>query len=244
MLSFWLGSAAVATAVTAGWHSMSPRSQLYGRTFIGAKPGSRLLALTYDDGPSAKWTPALLEVLARHDVRATFFMMGRHVEQQPAIARAVASAGHVVGNHTYAHPNLIFSSAAQLIAQLDDCDRTLTQVVGEHSDLFRPPFGGRLPDTLRTARVRGYVPVMWSVTAYDWKPYSPEKIEHTVARQIRGGDVILMHDGGHRSPDADRSATVAATDRLITRYKAEGYGFVTVKEMIETEEAHSSPATH
>ncbi len=75
---------------------------------------------------------------------------------------------------------------------------------------------------------------MWSVTAYDWKPYSPEKIEETVARQIRGGDVILMHDGGHRSPDADRSATVATTDRLISRYKAEGYRFVTVTEMMET----------
>src|SRR5512146_3591639 len=234
MLSFWLGSAAVATAVTAGWHSMSPRSQLYGRTFIGNKRGSRLLALTYDDGPSEKWTPALLEVLAKHDVRATFFMMGRHVEHQPAIARAVASAGHVIGNHTCTHPNLIFRSAAQLIAQLDECDRMLTEAVGEHSKLFRPPFGGRLPDVLRTARAKDYIPVMWSVTAYDWRPYPPEKIEQIVTRQIRGGDVLLMHDGGHRSPDADRSATVAATDRLISRYKAEGYRFVTVTDMMNS----------
>ncbi len=235
MLGFWLASASAALAVTAGWHSMSPRSQLYGRTFIGVKPDSRLLALTYDDGPNDKWTPALLDVLARHDVQATFFMMGQHVQQQPAIARAVAAAGHVIGNHTYTHPNLIFSSAAQLLAQLDDCDRVLTEVVGEHSNLFRPPFGGRLPDVLRTARAKGYLPVMWSVTAYDWRPYSPEKIEQTVARQIRGGDVILMHDGGHRSPDTDRSATVDATDRLITRYMAEGYRFVTVTEMMEPE---------
>ncbi len=234
MLGFGLISVSAALAVTAGWHSMSPRSQLYGRTFIGADPSSRLLALTYDDGPSEKWTPALLEVLARHDVRATFFMMGQHVQQQPAIARAVASAGHVIGNHTYTHPNLIFSSAAQLLAQLDDCERVLTEALGEHSNLFRPPFGGRLPDTLRTARAKGYIPVMWSVTAHDWRPYPPEKIEQRVASQIRGGDVILMHDGGHRSSEADRSATVATTDRLISRYKAEGYRFVTVTEMMET----------
>ncbi len=213
---------------------MAPRSQLYGRTFIGVDRKSRLVALTYDDGPNAKWTPALLNVLAKHDVRATFFMMGNHAAAQPDIARAVASAGHDIGNHTQTHPNLIFCSPAQVISQLDECHRVLTEIVGEHSKLFRPPFGGRRPDVLRTVRKKGYVPVMWSVTAYDWKPVPPEKIEANVAARVRGGDVILMHDGGHLSPDADRSATVVATDRLITRFKAEGYRFVSVTEMIQS----------
>jgi peptidoglycan/xylan/chitin deacetylase (PgdA/CDA1 family) len=217
----------------AGWHSMVPKSQLYGRTFIGVNSGSKLLALTYDDGPNDPWTPRLLEVLARHDVRATFFMLGRYVRQRPNIARQVAEAGHAIGNHTFSHPNLIFSSLAQILAQINDCDHALNDAVGEHSKLFRPPFGGRRPDVLSRARREGFIPVMWSVSAYDWNAGPPEKIEHKVASQVRGGDVILMHDGGHLALGTDRSASVAATDRIITRYKSEGYRFVTVPEMMK-----------
>lgn len=211
---------------------MSPRSQFYGRTFIGLKSGSRLLALTYDDGPNEAGTPQLLEVLARYDVRATFFMLGCRVAQRPDLAREVAAGGHTIGNHTYSHPNLIFSSRAQLVAQIEDCTRALDDAVGQHSNLFRPPFGGRRPDVLAEARHRGFVPVMWSVSAYDWNTDPADVIENRVARQIRGGEVILMHDGGHLAMGADRSATVAATERLIRRFKSEGYRFVTVPEMI------------
>ncbi len=212
---------------------MVPRSQLYGRTFIGLGNGSKLLALTYDDGPNDPWTGHLLDVLARHDVRATFFMLGRHVQQRPEIARLVAQAGHVIGNHTFSHPNLIFSSPAQIASQIDDCDSALADAVGEHSRLFRPPFGGRRPDVLSAVRHKGLVPVMWSVSAYDWNADPADKVERKVASQVRGGDVILMHDGGHLALGADRSASVAATDLIIRRYKGEGYRFITVPEMME-----------
>src|SRR5947209_4878147 len=92
--------AGAATASWAGWHSMSPTSQLYGRTFTGAERGTRELALTFDDGPNDPWTPRLLEVLARHNVRATFFMIAGYVRQKPQIARDVRDAGHQIGNHT------------------------------------------------------------------------------------------------------------------------------------------------
>jgi peptidoglycan-N-acetylglucosamine deacetylase len=224
--------ASAAALVAAGWNSMAPRSQLYGRTFIGANHQSRLLALTYDDGPSEGWTPRLLDVLAKHGVRATFFMVGRYVSQLPDIARAVAQAGHAIGNHTYTHPNLIFCSPTQVLAQLQGCDRVLTATVGEHSKLFRPPFGGRRPDVLRAARAQGFLPVMWSVSSYDWNGGPPERIEAKIARQIRGGDVILMHDGGHLSASTDRSASIVASERIITRFKDQGFQFVTVPEMM------------
>ncbi len=231
MLPVLIGVAAAAAASTAGYQTMAPAGQWYGRTFTGLARGSRRIALTYDDGPNDPHTLRLLEVLAKHNVRATFFMIGRYVRQKPEIARAVAAAGHVIGNHTLTHPLLIFESAAQTRTQLLECRAALSDVVGAHSNLFRPPFGGRRPATMRVVRELGLKPIMWSVTGYDWNAPPAAEIERKVSRQVRGGDVILLHDGGHRQMGADRSQTVIATDSLIRRYQDEGYEFVTVEEM-------------
>jgi peptidoglycan/xylan/chitin deacetylase (PgdA/CDA1 family) len=240
-LAFGAGVVAAA-AVAIGYQSTSPTGQWYGRTFTGLKPGSRQLALTYDDGPNDPHTLRLLEVLAKHDVKATFFLIGRYVKQRPDIVSELVRAGHVVGNHTFSHPNLIFASALQTKMQLLDCQQALTDAVGEHSRLFRPPFGGRRPSTLRIARALGLEPVMWNVTGGDWKGKPAEYVERRVGRQVRGGDVILLHDGGHEAFGADRSQTVIATDRLIGRYKAEGYEFLTIPAMMEKRFV-SSPST-
>jgi peptidoglycan/xylan/chitin deacetylase (PgdA/CDA1 family) len=145
----------------------------------------------------------------------------------------VAQAGHVIGNHTLTHPLLIFKSEAQTRAQLVDCHQALQDAIGEHSNLFRPPWGGRRPATLRIARELELQTVMWNVTGYDWDAPPAAVIEKKVARQMRGGDVILLHDGGHRALGADRAQTVMATDNLIRRYKDEGYEFVPVPEMMK-----------
>jgi len=227
------GAASVAVAAAAGYQSMAPTGQWYGRTFTGLARGGRQLALTYDDGPNDPHTLRLLDVLARHEIRATFFLIGRYVQQRPNVAREIVKAGHVVGNHTFTHPLLIFKSGAEIRRELSDCRAALRDAIGEHSNLFRPPFGGRRPAVLRIARELGLAPVMWNVTGYDWNARSAGVIEQKVARNIRGGDVILLHDGGHKQMGADRSNTVAATDSLITRYKAAGYIFATIPQMME-----------
>jgi peptidoglycan/xylan/chitin deacetylase (PgdA/CDA1 family) len=233
MSAFAFGAGLAVAAVAAGYQSMAPGGQWYGRTFRGLKPGTKPLALTYDDGPNDPYTFRLLEVLAKHSVKATFFLIGRYVKQRPDIVRELVRAGHVVGNHTFSHPNLIFASASQTRMQLRECDQALTDAVGEHSRLFRPPFGGRRPSSLRVVRALGLKPVMWNVAGGDWKGKPAEYIERRVRRQVRGGNVILLHDGGHLTFGADRSQSVIATDRLIARYKSEGYEFVTVSQMIE-----------
>ena len=220
-----------AAAASAGYQSMAPTGQWYGCTFAGGMRGSKQIALTYDDGPNDPHTLKLLDVLAKHNVRATFFMIGRYVQQRPEIARAVAQAGHFVGNHTFTHPLLIFKSAEQTRTELVKCRSALQDAIGEHSNLFRPPFGGRRPATLRVARSLGLETVMWNVTGYDWNAPPAAVIEKKVARQMRGGDVILLHDGGHRAMGADRAQTVIATDSLIHQYKDQGYEFVTTEEM-------------
>lgn len=212
---------------------MAPTGQWYGRTFIGVARGTKQIALTYDDGPNDPHTLHLLDVLARQNVRATFFLIGRYVQQRPEIARRIAASGHVVGNHTFTHPVLIFKSAVEIGQEISGCRAALQDAIGEHSDLFRPPFGGRRPAVLRIARELGLEPVMWNLTGYDWNAPPAAVIEQKVAKRIRGGDVILLHDGGHKFMGADRAQTVLVTDRLIQRYKAEGYEFVTIPQMMK-----------
>ena len=212
-------SAAAAAAVAAGYQSMAPTGQWYGKTFTGLPRGSRQIALTYDDGPNDPHTLRLLEVLAKHSVRATFFLIGRYVQQRPEIVREIVQAGHVVGNHTFTHPLLIFKSKTEIKQQLSECRAALQDAIGEPSNLFRPPFGGRRPAVLRVARDLGLQPIMWSVTGYDWNAPPAAVIERKVANQIRGGDVILLHDGGHKQMGANRSQTVIATDHLIIAIK-------------------------
>jgi len=230
MLEIAFGVASAAAVTYAGYSALAPTSQFYGHTLVRG-PNSRQLALTFDDGPNDPHTLKLLEVLAKHEVRATFFMIGRYVQQRPQIVREVAQAGHAIGNHTFTHANLIFCSEMQTRIQLAECNRAIEDVIGQTPKLFRPPFGGRRPSTLRITRELGLVPVMWNVTGWDWDAHSSEFVERKVATQIHGSDVILLHDGSHKQLGLDRSHTVAATDRLIARYKAENYQFVTIPEM-------------
>jgi peptidoglycan-N-acetylglucosamine deacetylase len=233
MLASVLAGTAVAAGIgAAGYQSMAPTGQWYGRTFTGAPGATKQIALTYDDGPNDPHTLRLLEVLAKHDVRATFFLIGRYVQQRPDIAREVVRSGHLVGNHTFTHPLLIFKSDAEIRDELLRCRQSLLDAVDAHSNLFRPPFGGRRPGTLRIAGELGLEPIMWNVTGYDWNAPPAAVIERKISNRMRGGDVILLHDGGHKQMGADRAQTVLATDHLISRYKREGYEFVTIPKMM------------
>ena len=242
MLPALIGLAAAASgAVATGYQSMAPTGQWFGRTFAAGGRGRRQIALTYDDGPNDPHTQRLLDVLAKHGVHATFFMIGRYVRERPNIARAIAEAGHVIGNHTFTHPLLIFKSNERTRTEIRDCRSALNDAIGEHSALFRPPFGGRRPATLRVARELGLATVMWNVTGYDWNAPPATVIEHKIARQVHaGGNVILLHDGGHRALGADRAQTVIATGNLIRHYQDEGFEFVTVPEMMEKDGSQPS----
>ncbi len=242
MLAALVAGTVTAAALAAGYQSMVPTGQWYGRTFTGLARGTKQLAFTYDDGPNDPHTLRLLEVLAKHEVRATFFLIGRYVQQRPHIARQIVHAGHVIGNHTFTHPLLTLMREAQIRQELADCRSALRDAIGEPSGLFRPPFGGRRPAVLRIARELGLQPVMWNVTGYDWNAPQAAVIERKVTRQIRGGDVILLHDGGHKRMGADRSQTVVATNNLISRYRSEGYEFVTIPQMMNTPAVSPQPS--
>jgi peptidoglycan/xylan/chitin deacetylase (PgdA/CDA1 family) len=222
------------------YNGQAPKPQLFGKAFVGTPGRGRLLALTYDDGPNTAWTPALMDVLERHGVKATFFSIGHYAEEQPALLREVAAAGHAIGNHTYSHISMPLHTDAKV---RDEVHRTteaiesagveMARVQGRR--LMRPPYGRRRPGTLRVLREEGYIPVNWSVTLWDWnKGVTVDKIMGKAKRQIAGGDVILLHDGCNVRMGFDRSQSVLATDRILSRWKDhEGYEFVTVPELIE-----------
>jgi peptidoglycan/xylan/chitin deacetylase (PgdA/CDA1 family) len=227
-----LGAAGVAL-YGAQW----PTAQVFGPTICRGRSRDRRIALTYDDGPNPEQTPRLMDVLARHDAHATFFLIGKWAEREPGLIRELEAAGHALGNHTYSHPRMPFITDATATEELRRCREAVeaagvrfSEVGGEM--LMRPPYGSRRPGTLRIARAEGYVPVTWSVTCYDWRRSATKgKIARRAGRAIEG-DVILLHDGSDREPAADRSNSVAATEETLRRLRAEGYEFVSIPELV------------
>lgn len=211
---------------------MAPTGQWFGRAFCCAPRGSKQIALTFDDGPNDPHTFKLLDVLSKRNVHATFFLIGKYVRQRPDIVREIAQRGHTIGNHTFTHPLLTLESASRTREEITQCREAITDAVGAHSNLFRPPWGGRRPGTFRILRDLALEPVMWNITGYDWSAPSSEFIERKVGPKIRGGDVVLLHDGGHRALGADRSRTVDAVDHLLAEY-AGRFQFTTILEMMQ-----------
>jgi peptidoglycan/xylan/chitin deacetylase (PgdA/CDA1 family) len=236
---------AAAALTTAGllasgctYAALSAQSQLFGKVLIASRNPNEI-ALTYDDGPNDIVTELLLDVLAHHNVRATFFLIGRYVRQRPQIARAIASAGHLIGNHTMTHPWLAWQSTARIRQELIGCNDLLEDTLGIPIRYFRAPHGARRPAVLSIARSLGLTPVQWNIIPKDWQPVGAEEI---AARTVRGitrnrqhyrGSNIVLHDGGQKALGQPRLPTVEATRLILHKYSPRigsptGTKFVTV----------------
>lgn len=232
--AFELGGPGLGAAAAAGlwFRSQWCTSQLWGKTLI-APPHGRELALTFDDGPSDRYTQEILELLALKHATATFFFIGNYVRELPWLVRAAAEAGHTIGNHTMTHRNLAYLGDKAIAAELRDCTALLEDTIGSKVRFFRPPYGGRRPAVFRAAREQGLELVTWNSMGYDWRAdRSPKQIMKAVERGIRRnrkagiGSNILLHDGGPKAQGVDRGRTVAALGSLLERGPAAGYRFV------------------
>jgi peptidoglycan-N-acetylglucosamine deacetylase len=229
-----LGLLGVASLAVGGFEYAArwPTSQIFGRTLVAARrPGD--LALTFDDGPNPAWTPRLLDILAADNVRATFFMVGRFAEAEKALARRVVEAGHLIGNHTWNHPDLSRTASSRIREELLRTSDTLAQILGQPIRYFRPPYGARRPVVLKTARAMGMVPVLWNAMTSDWKEPSADLIAQRLMRKIERNrslgwaTTIVLHDGRHAELGANRGPSVSAAGQLIARYRS-NHHFVTV----------------
>jgi peptidoglycan-N-acetylglucosamine deacetylase len=217
-------AAAAAAAGTLTYAALSAQSQLFGKLLIAPRNPNEI-ALTYDDGPNDIATERLLEVLARNNTRATFFLIGRYVQQRPAIARAIAAAGHLIGNHTMTHPWLAWQSANRIREELTRCNAAIEDTLGTPVRYFRAPHGARRPAVLRIAHELGLTPVQWNLLPGDWKPISAREIaDRTLSgiirnqRQNRSSNIVL-HDGGQAGLGQPRLPSVEATSLILQHYK-------------------------
>src|SRR5450631_4162465 len=172
-----LGAAgAVGLAASAySYASLWPGSRIFGSALTAPeRPGE--LALTFDDGPNPKWTPRLLDVLGGHEVKATFFMLGSRAHTEPELVRRIVAEGHLIGNHSWSHPNLARTGTQRAREELTRTSEALEQITGERIKYFRPPFGARRPAVFRIARSLGLRVVTWNAMTSDWSEPSADRI--------------------------------------------------------------------
>jgi peptidoglycan/xylan/chitin deacetylase (PgdA/CDA1 family) len=188
------------------------------------------MAITFDDGPNPTVTPRVLELLDRHNVTATFFLIGQRVRVFPGLAREIVERGHAIGNHTETHPSLTFLSSSRVADELDRCDEAIVIATGKSPRWMRPPFGYRSPLLDGIVRRRGGAGVaMWNVAARDWRTQSPDPVIQRL-RRARGGDIVLLHDGDHRVLEGKRGHVLAALEYWLPRWRDAGIQFVNLDE--------------
>jgi peptidoglycan/xylan/chitin deacetylase (PgdA/CDA1 family) len=250
----WLIGAPAAVAAAAGlaaYGAVYPRAQLFGRTICRTN-SPRKLAITFDDGPNPAVTPKLLDLLDRYNAKATFFLIGRYVRECPELVKETIARGHEVGNHTESHPNLFRLNPTKVRVELRLCHDAIRGAIATPPKWFRPPYGMRNPWVIPAARELGYRTVMWTLIPGDWQEKPAEwliprmqpiaqhaqqnlgKNSSESAGRSNAGDILCLHDGGHRELNADRSRTLTALEHWLPRWRDLGLEFVTIDEAVRT----------
>jgi peptidoglycan-N-acetylglucosamine deacetylase len=212
-----------------------PTSQVLGRSLVRVPAAGREVALTFDDGPAEPFTGQVLDILRDYRVPATFFCCGKNVARFPDLVRRADAEGHAIGNHTWSHPLLYFKTRRVIEDEIDRTQEVIERLAGQAPRLFRPPYGVRWFGLFPALRARGLTDVQWSDTGYDWKAQydGTAIVRHTLAK-LRGGAVVLLHDGRERrEPEqVDASTTVAALPSIIEGARRAGLEFAPITRFV------------
>jgi peptidoglycan/xylan/chitin deacetylase (PgdA/CDA1 family) len=219
----------VAVLILVGFGVALPRLSLFGPYVCRGPQTRRCVALTFDDGPDPRSTPALLELLRAASVEAAFFGVGQRVAAHPDLAARIVREGHLLENHSYAHSHTTnLFTAARLRAELDRTQAAIAQATGVAPRWFRPPMGLSNPRVFRVARDLGLTVIGWTARGMDTRRIGPERVVARIVRQLRPGAIILLHDG---SVPAER--LVATVKSLLDTLGALGYEIVRLDKMLE-----------
>ncbi len=203
--------------------------QLYGEAVFRVATDEKLVALTYDDGPSPLYTPEILRLLRERGAKATFFVLGSEAVKYPELIKKIYSDGHEIGNHSWTHEQLIFCTPSFVRSQIDRTDAVLKELGYRGPIPFRAPYGRKLlalPWVLHSTNRRH---ILFDVIPYDWERPGSAIIAERAVIETQPGSIILLHDGR-----GERSQTVEATGEIIDALHSQGYRFVTISELLET----------
>jgi peptidoglycan/xylan/chitin deacetylase (PgdA/CDA1 family) len=227
-----IGALAVLSVLLGLWRLSNARTfQVFGEMYTRVETPEKVVALTFDDGPGPANTPAVLELLSRHQVKATFFMVGRNIEAHRELAARVLAEGHQLGNHSYSHKRLVLRSPSFVQEEISRTDALLRQLGVQGEILFRAPFGKKLfvlPWVLARDHRKN---ILFDVVPDDTATQDADLLTSRVLEATRPGSIILFHDGFAAKP-----GTLEAVDRVLERLKAQGYRFLTVSELLALEQ--------
>jgi peptidoglycan/xylan/chitin deacetylase (PgdA/CDA1 family) len=188
----------------------------------------KAVAITFDDGPNPIYTPQVLEIFAKAEGKATFFMIGEQMNDHPEIVKLVADQGHEIGNHTYSHPKLSELTPEDCFSEIERTEQMIRELTGQAPAVFRPPYLDYNHDTISVAQNKGYSMIgALNLGAQDWEQPGVEHILSASRKCVKNGSILIFHDGY-----GDRSQTIQAVQLLVSELKSEGYQLLTVSELL------------
>jgi peptidoglycan-N-acetylglucosamine deacetylase len=229
MKPYWL---VMLCGALAAMYSMADSSDAHAQPAHTATPAN-VVALTFDDGPSALYTPQILDILKKNGVHATFFVIGENVEKHPSLVKREVDEGNCVGNHTWSHPlNAPLETKKQLGGQILRTDSAVFRAAGVHTSLLRPPHGWESPWMVKNAEALGYDLVTWTVDAKDWRHPASNVIIKQAEHANGKSAIVLLHDGLGLKSDPQQGNTLKALQEIIDDFKSRGYSFVTIEQLV------------
>ena len=223
-----VSGAGVASAAALAWGAFERNSPLFGPVQRRLPGDDAVVALTFDDGPNAQATPAILDTLGSEGVLATFFVLGRHADRWPSLVARVRREGHVVANHGYHHQKLLWKSPRYVHDDIAGGTAAILRAGCDRPTLFRAPHGQRNPWVTPIARAGGQRTVGWTLGVWDTARPGAQVIADRVVRGAECGSIILLHDGDGYDADGDRTQTAAALPMIIRGLRERGFSFTTL----------------
>ncbi|WP_371361896.1 polysaccharide deacetylase family protein [Sporomusa rhizae] len=202
-----------------------------GKLYWAGSAQDKMVALTFDDGPESNWTPKILDILKTKNVKATFFVIGQQVQQHPDILQRMDEEGHIIGNHTFSHRDLTKLDAEHVEQEIDNCALEIQKVIGKEPRFVRPPFGFHSAIVDDVVYSKDRIIILWSLDTKDWTGLDAETIKSRILPHMQNGYIVLQHDGSNPKI----GGSVQALPEIIDGLKAQGYTFVTISELLDTQ---------